>query len=111
MNRNNHNLGCLIFLVIFLDFESLASQDQAKLMCYLMNLIKHQRPDIGKTYLNIKNSFESYYQLLMKEREKVAIKQIKNPKVFTNNSQTIDDVYENLEDYNPTKKKKSVKSI
>ena len=70
MNRNNHNLGCLIFLIIFLDFESLASQDQAKLMCYLMNLIKHQRPDIGKTYLIIKNSFESYYQLLMKERKK-----------------------------------------
>ena len=70
MNRNNHNLGCLIFLIIFLDFESLASQDQAKLMCYLMNLIKHQRSDIGKTYLNIKNSFESYYQLLMKERKK-----------------------------------------
>ena len=27
-----------------------------------------------------------------------------NPKVFSDYSQTIDDVYENLEDFNPTKK-------
>ena len=27
---------------------------------------------------------------------------LKNPKAFTNYSQTIDDVYENLEDYNPS---------
>ena len=29
---------------------------------------------------------------------------MKNPKVFIDYSQTIDDIYENLEDYNPTKK-------
>ena len=31
---------------------------------------------------------------------------LKNPKVFTDYSQTIDNVFENLEDYNPTKKRK-----
>ena len=31
---------------------------------------------------------------------------IKNSKAFINHSQTINDVYENLEDYNPTKKGK-----
>ena len=30
----------------------------------------------------------------------------KNPKVFIDYSQTIDDVYENLEDHNPIKKKR-----
>ena len=30
---------------------------------------------------------------------------MKNPKAFTDYSQTIDDVSENLEDYNPTKKR------
>ena len=39
-------------------------------------------------------------------REKVEIKQIKNAKVFIDYSQTTDDVYGNLEDYNPTKKRK-----
>ena len=33
-------------------------------------------------------------------------KKIKNPKAFIDYPQTTDDVYENLEDYNPTKKSK-----
>ena len=33
-------------------------------------------------------------------------KELKNSKAFIDNSQTIDDVYENLEDYNPKKKTK-----
>ena len=41
--------------------------------------------------------------LLMNEK-KVAIKKLKNPKTFIDYSQKIDDVYENLEDYKPTKK-------
>ena len=34
------------------------------------------------------------------------LKNLKNPKAFINYSQTIDDVYENLEVYNPIKKRK-----
>ena len=45
---------------------------------------------------------ESKYQLLIKQREKVGIESLKNPKVFVDYSETIDDVYENLEDYNAT---------
>ena len=41
--------------------------------------------------------------MLINEREKVGIKELKNPKAFTDYSQTIDNVYENLEDFNPTK--------
>ena len=70
----------------------------------LLNLIKHQRPDIGKVYLYIKDPFESKYQF--KGRKKVETKKIKNPKTVIDYSQTIDDVYTNLKDYNPTKKKK-----
>ena len=69
-----------------------------------MNLIKNKQPDIDKTYLYVKDPFESKYQLLINGRERVGIKTLKNPKIFTNYWQTIDDVYENLEDYNPTKK-------
>ena len=42
--------------------------------------------------------------MLINGREKERIKTIKNPKAFIYYSQTINDVYENLEDYNPTKK-------
>ena len=49
--------------------------------------------------------YTSEYQLLINGREKVGIKNSKNPKAFIDYSHTIDDVYENLEDYNPTKKR------
>ena len=39
-------------------------------------------------------------------RPKSRANKIKNPKVFIDYSQATDDVYENLEDYNPTKKRK-----
>ena len=68
------------------------------------NLIKHQRQDIDKIYLYIKDPFRSKYQLLIKGREKVGIRNLKNATAFINFSQTIDDVYGHLEPYNPAKK-------
>ena len=44
--------------------------------------------------------------MLINGREKVASEKLKNPKVFIHYSQTIDDVYETLKDYNPTKKRR-----
>ena len=72
----------------------------------LLNLIKHQRPDSDKIYFCFKDQFKSNYQLLINEREKVGIGILKNPKAFIDYSQTVDDVYENLEKYNPTKKRR-----
>ena len=43
----------------------------------LLNLIKHQWPDIDKIYLYVKDPFESNYQLLFKRREKVVMKKRK----------------------------------
>ena len=71
-----------------------------------MNLIKHQRPDIAKIYLSVKDQFESKYQLLIYRREELGITKLKNPEAFIDYSQTVNDVYENLEDYNPTKKRR-----
>ena len=41
--------------------------------------------------------------MLINGREKAEIKTLKNLKAFIDYSQTVDDVYENLEDHNPTK--------
>ena len=71
-----------------------------------MNLIKDQRPDIDKIYLYTKDLFESNYQLPINGREKVEIKKRKYPKAFTDYSPAIDDVYEKLEDYYSTKKRR-----
>ena len=72
----------------------------------LLNLIKHQRPDIDKIYLYVKDPLESNYQLFIDGREKVVIENLKNPVAFIGYSRRIDDVYENLEDNNPTKKRR-----
>ena len=65
----------------------------------LLNLIKHQWPDIGKISSYVKDPFKSSYQLPINEGEKVGIENLKSQKAFNDYSQTIDDVYENVEDY------------
>ena len=72
-------------------------------------MILINQPDIDKTYLYLKHLFESKYQLLISAREKAGIKKLKNPKAVTDYLQIIDDFYENLEHYNPTKK--SINSV
>ena len=44
--------------------------------------------------------------MLINGREKAGIKNLKNPKAFIDYSKQIEDVYENLKDYNPTKKRR-----
>ena len=40
------------------------------------------------------------------EEKKLVIEILKNPKVFIDYLQRVDDVYENMKDYNPTRKKR-----
>ena len=70
----------------------------------LLNLIKHQQPDIDQIYLYVKDLLKSKYELLTNGRENVRIEILKNSKKFVDYSQTIDDDYENLENYNPARK-------
>ena len=70
----------------------------------LLNVIKYQRKYILDLFI-YKRSIRIKVSLLINEREKVWIKKI-NSKAFIDYSKTVDHVYENLEDYNPTKKRK-----
>ena len=47
-----------------------------------LNLIKHQRPNVDTIYIYVKDQSESKHQLHINKREKVGIKQTKNPKAF-----------------------------
>ena len=73
-----------------------------------MSLIKDQRPDVDKVRFYVKDQFESKYQLLINRREKVGVKHERIPKALVNYCQTINDVHEILEHYNPTKKRKAL---
>ena len=56
--------------------------------------------------LYAKNLNEPKYQVIIKNREDVGIKHLNDPKAFIEYSQCMDDVYNNINDYNPTRKRK-----
>ena len=71
----------------------------------LLNLISNQ-PDIDKIYLYAKVPYEAKYQYLINKREKVGLDHFKDLKPFMEYSNDMQDVYKNIEDYNPGKKHK-----
>ena len=71
----------------------------------LLNLINNQ-PDIDEIYLYAKDPYEAKYQYLIKKRKKVGLKHYDNLKAFTEYSNDMQDVYNNIEEYNLGKKHK-----
>ena len=71
----------------------------------LLNLINEQR-DIDKFYLYAKDLSESKYEHLIRNRENAGIKHLNDLKAFIDCSNTMDDVYENINQYNPNRKRK-----
>ena len=71
----------------------------------LINLINEQN-DIDKIYLYARDLSEPKYEYLIKKREDAGIKDLNNPNAFMECSNTMDDVYENINDYNLIRKRK-----
>ena len=71
----------------------------------LLNLINEQN-DIDKIYLYARDLSEPKYEYLIKKREDAGIKHVNNPDAFIECSNTMDDLYENINDYNPIRKRK-----
>ena len=72
-----------------------------------MNLINNQ-PDIDKIYLYAKDPCETKYQYVINKREKVGLDHLKDCKAFMECSNDMQDVYKNIENYNPGKKRKKL---
>ena len=60
---------------------------------------------IDKIYLYAKDLSEPKYQFLIKKREDAGIKNLDDPSAFIEYSNAMDDVYNNIDDYNPKKEK------
>ena len=71
----------------------------------MLNLINEQR-DIVKIYLYAKDLSESKYEYLIKNRKNARIKHLNDSNAFIECSNTMDDVYENIDDYNLNRKRK-----
>ena len=71
----------------------------------LFNLINHQ-PDIDKIYLYSKDLNKAKYQFLIEKREDVGTKHFNDSKAFIEYLNGMDNIYKNIEEYNPNKKRK-----
>ena len=69
------------------------------------DIVSRQR-NIDKIYSNAKDPYEPKYQLLINKREGVGLKHCNDLKAFIEYSNTIDDIYENIEEYNLNKERK-----
>ena len=71
----------------------------------LLNLTNNQ-PDIDKIYLHTKDPYEGKYQLLINKRESTGLKHFNYPKAFIEYLNDMQDIYKNIDAYNPGKKRK-----
>ena len=72
----------------------------------MFNLISYEQ-DIDKIYLYPKDPYEVKYQLLINQKSKnTDLKCLNDSKVFIECSNDMDDVYKNIEECNPNKKRK-----
>ena len=71
----------------------------------LLNLINNQL-DIDKIYLYVKDPYKAKYQYLINKCEKVGLNHFNDPKALMEYLNDMQDVYKNIEDYNPIKKRK-----
>ena len=73
----------------------------------LLNIIQQDNNNfIGNIYLYAKDLSEPEYQFLIKKDEDAGIKNLNHPSTFTEYSNTTDDVYNNIDDYNLKRKRK-----
>ena len=71
----------------------------------LLNLINEQH-DSEKINLYTRDLNKSKYKILIKKREDAGIKHLNDPNAFIECSNTMDGVYENIHDYNSSRKRK-----
>ena len=57
-------------------------------------------------YSYAKDPYEAKYQSLINKRENTGVKYLNDPKAFIECSNDMDNIYENIEEYNPNKKRK-----
>ena len=72
----------------------------------LINLINEPN-NIDKIYLFARDFSEPKYEYLIKKREDMGIKHVNNTNAFIECSNTMDDIYENINDHNPRRKRKN----
>ena len=69
------------------------------------NLVQQQNNIIDKIYLDAKDLEEPKYQYFIKKRQDAGIKNLNDPSAFIEYSNSMDDIFDDINDYNPKIKK------
>ena len=72
---------------------------------YLLNSIQKENNTINKIYLYPKDLEEPKYQFLIDKREKAGLKNSKDKNVLIEHSNTTDNIYDDINDYNKKRRK------
>ena len=72
----------------------------------LLNLIQQDNNVIDKIYLYAKDLEEPKYQFLIIKRENAGTKDLNDPTTFIEYFDSMDDVHDDINDYNPKRKRK-----
>ena len=67
-----------------------------------------QQGNIDKIYLHAKDLIEPRYEFLIKRKEDEGMKYLNDSKAFIDCSNTTDDVHNDINEYNPTRKRKNL---
>ena len=73
----------------------------------LLHLINNFHP-IDKIYLYAKDTYEKKYQYLINKREQAGIKNLNDPQAFIEYSSDMNDVLEDINNYNKNRDKKAL---
>ena len=73
---------------------------------YLLKSIQKDNTIIDKIYVYAKDLEEPKYKFLIDKREKARLKSLNDKNAFIKHSSTMDDIFENTEDYNKKRKRK-----
>ena len=73
---------------------------------YLLNSTQKNNNIIDKIYLYAKDLEKPKYQFLIEKREKAGLKNLKDASAFIEHSNNMDDIYDDIEDYNKMGKRR-----
>ena len=68
-------------------------------------MLTNKRNNIDKMYFYARYLSEPKYEYLVKKRKDIGIKYVNNPNAFIECSSTMNDVYENINDYNSNRRR------
>ena len=93
-----------MFIIIIIIIISGSGSGKTNALINLMN----EQNDIDKIYLYARDLRKPKYEYLIKKREDAGIKHVSNPNAFIKCSNTMDDVYDNINNYNLIRKRKKL---